>query len=477
MRLWIFLVIFCGPSWACSCGGYPPVKEAWLGSPVVFVGIVEKARFKEEASAEQSAWVRVKEAFKGVQNDEVLELQGGRMTSCSQVYAEGQTLLFYLYPSRQSGVWYAPPCHRTAPPQWAADDLRFLRGLPDTAEGNRVSGVVRLQEDDLTIGAFRSRGLAGVRVRARGDAGVIESTTDPEGVYEFRQLAPGDYKFTIDPPEKTRLSYPVVSGRVAAGDDGESGNEAGVRLEVTETSGSGIDYTLTPDTRIAGRVLGPDGGPMAGVCLRLEPVQGRFAHGSSPSSCSDSDGGYSIERIAPGTYRLVANRDGVPSASEPFGRLYYPGTSEQEKAGVLNVAGGQHLEGIDLRVPELVRRIQLRGRLVFSDGVPLAEQSISFLGLDGRGGRGSRTDGRGSFVVQILAGRAGQLTGHLTLWSGLESACPQFAEALGENRRELRLESKPTLVSGTEDLSGIEVVFPFPSCEAWVQKDRAMKAR
>lgn len=476
MRLLFFFVFLCGPAWACSCGSYPTVKEAWLDSPVVFVGVVEKARFKEEAPAEQSAWVRVNEAFKGVRNNEVLELQGGRMTSCSQVYREGQTLLLYLHPAPQSGVWYAPPCHRTATPQWAADDLRFLRGLPDTAEGNRVSGVIRLEEDDLTIGAFRSQGLAGVRVRAQSDAGEVEATTDSEGVYEFRHLTPGSYKLTIDPPDKTKLGYPVVYGRVASG-DAKSGDKAGVRLEVTETSGNGIDFTLAPDTRIAGRVLGPDGAAMADVCLRLEPVQGRFPYNSSPSGCSNSDGEYSIERIPPGAYRLVANRGGVPSASEPFGRLYYPGTSEQEKAGVLDVAGGQHLEGIDLRVPELAQRIQLRGRLIFSDGVPLAEQWISFLGLDGRGGQGSRTDAGGNFVVRILAGRPGQLTGHLNFWSGLESSCPQLAEALGDNRRALRLESRPTFVSGTEDLSGIEVVFPFPSCEAWVQKDRAMKDR
>jgi hypothetical protein len=260
-RALVGFAVFCGAAWGCSCGDYPSAKEAWAGARLVLVGTVEKSDPAvvegRIGSGEQVAWVRVQEAFKGVKKDQVLELRG-ELSSCFGGYTEGATLLLYLFPGAKHGTWVAPACHRSRTLDRAADDLQFLHGLPDSARGNRVSGTVALYEDDPVKGFHRSRDVAGVRVRLAGAAGSYDAVTDARGLYEFRNLQPGNYSIQADFPRGTTLRFPIPYGKtnlkryssLAAGDD--------LRLEVTAESGNGFDFLLAPDTRIRGRVLGPD---------------------------------------------------------------------------------------------------------------------------------------------------------------------------------------------------------------------------
>ena len=115
---WLFLLaIVCAPAWACSCGGYPSAKDAYLDSPLVFTGFVDKTdpriTSERDVVGEQIAWVRVTEPFKGVKKDQVLELRG-QGSSCFGGVREGTALLFYLYPGQKPGTWVAPVCHRSS---------------------------------------------------------------------------------------------------------------------------------------------------------------------------------------------------------------------------------------------------------------------------------------------------------------------------------------------------------------------------
>jgi hypothetical protein len=112
----------------------------------------------------------------------------------------------------------------------------------------------------------------------------------------------------------------------------------------------------------------------------------------------------------------------------------------------------------------------LRGRLIFGDGVPLADQSLDFRGNDGRYQQYGRTDANGNFVMEILAGRPGTLTGEISIWRGEEVGCPQFSAKFNPNRWAVFLKSPPYPVAGDASLSGIELAFPFPSCDAWLKK-------
>ncbi|MGJ5817658.1 MSCRAMM family protein [Paludibaculum fermentans] len=476
-RLFLF-ALTCAPAWACSCASYPSPKEAWLDSPLVFAGIVEKAVPKRSGewvrAREQSAWVRVTEPFKGVARDQVLELWG-EISSCFGGFDKGSSLLFYLHPSGKPGKWMTPACHRTGDLRSAAHDLKFLRGLPASAHGNRVSGSVEFWEDSPVKELPLNHVFQGVRVHAVGSPGSYESETDAQGVYEFRDLPPGTYTISIDYPKGTALLFPVAIGRDNPSRRLNRKPGSDMQLVVTDSSGNGYDFVLAADTRVSGHVLDPDGRPMKGVCLELEVLRHKGPDDSEISKCTERDGSYVLEKMPAGRYRLAVNRGGEMSAASPFSKFYYPGTSDTDKAAILTVAAGQHLDGIDIRVSKLARRIELRGRLIFSDGVPLPRQSFEFR-KDGGGYRESGyTDAEGNFVLPILAGRPGKLIGSFSLWRDLQDACPQFGAKFNPNGYGATLDSTPTAISGTSDLSGIEIVFPFPSCAAWLKREAERK--
>jgi len=475
MRQLALIAIMCVPAWACSCAGHPSAKDAWLDSPLVFAGFIDKTDPKiideRNMSGEQSAWVRVKEPFKGVKTDQVLELRD-QFSSCFGGFREGSALLLYLHPGQKQGTWAVWACHRSRPISDAADDLKFLRGLPASARGNRVSGTVELWEDDLVKGFHLNRVIPGVRVRAIGDSGAYETFTDAQGLYEFRDLQPGTYTIKIEYPKGTRLRFPIGYGKTRhAGPNPDDDSQ----VEVTAESGNGFDFNLASDTRISGRVLDPDGRPMKDVCLEIEPIQGNSASGSRIFDCTKPDGSYVLDKMPAGSYRIVANRSGQMTAAAPFASLYYPGTPNLDKAAVLTVAAGQPLDGIDIRVAELAQRIELRGRLIFANGVPLANQALDFRGDDGRYQQYGRTDGDGNLMMQILAGRPGKLTGEISIWRDQENACPQFGAKFNPKGYAVFLKSTPSPVAGDASLSHIELVFPFPSCDAWLKHEAERK--
>ena len=311
-------------------------------------------------------------------------------------------------------------------------------------------------------------------MRAVGAANTYETITDAQGFYEFRDLRPGTYTIKIDYPEGTTLLFPVAYGRTKLplhypykDDD--------TKLKVIAESGNGFDFILASDTRISGRVLDQNGRPTRDVCLEIEPLQGKSKNGSRIFNCTKPDGSYVLDKMPAGTYHIVANRDGRMTAAAPFGRLCYPGTPDFDKASVLTIVAGQHLEGVDIHVPQLARRIELRGRLTFSDGVPLADQLLDFRGNDDRYQQYGRTDADGNFVMQILAERPGTLTGEISIWRDQEGACPQFGAKFNPQGHAVFLKSTPSPVAGDMSLSDIEVVFPFRSCDAWLKHEAELK--
>lgn len=465
MRLFLILGIVSAPAWNCSCDSFPSAKEAWLESTLVFAGRVEKTAL-ERAPPEQTAWVRVTEPFKGVELGQVVEV----WNQFGERFHDGRELVFYLFPGAKPGTWIAPYCHRTRGLDGAPDDLKFLRELPASAVGNRVSGVVSLWNGDDPAG--QRRVFSGVRVRAIGPNGSHTTFTDQQGLYEFRNLEPGAYVIKVDYPSGMSLYLPIAYGKkvnpfhpIATGV---------AQVEVTADSGEGIDFALAPRTRISGRVLDWNGHPMQGVCIEIERLDGSFGWSSPHSPCTAPDGSYRISHFSPGTYRVVANRNGRASEAVPFAWLYHPGTSEREKARVVTVAAGQHANAIDFQVSEQDRVIVLSGQVTFSDGVPVARQLVRFREKAGSYEVHGYTDYEGSFIVQISRGVAGSIRGEILMMRPLPDACPQFEDGLVAGAL---LRSTPQPVAGDKGLSGIRVVFPIPSCKAWLEQEEARRKR
>ncbi len=200
--------------------------------------------------------------------------------------------------------------------------------------GGRPTGPI------LVRGTVRSDGpLAGVEVLYFTIDETLKSadrtragTTDADGRYEVRLSAPGPY---------------FVRARVA--DLGFVQRQ----VEITDAADQVVDLEFGTG-RISGRVVGPDGKPVAGVAVHLwysDPA--RQMPAGTASAQTKADGLFAMRGLMPGKYSLGAS----------------PGrTGDFAYASIgLVLAAGEHLENVEVRLP---RGCSVAVRVVGSDGRP-----------------------------------------------------------------------------------------------------------
>ena len=204
---------------------------------------------------------------------------------------------------------------------------------------------------------------------ARGDAGVNYATkTDETGQFVVHRVAPGSYFLDAERDGFT------VQASFGAGFPRAGG---AITLEHGETS-SDIIFRLLPWAVVAGKVTDEDGEPVPGA--RVEVMRSMYARGQRilrtlGTSTANDLGEYRIWNLPPGRYYVRATftrrsslatpadsntvRGTAPSMAYPPD--YYPGTTEPGRAALLELKGGQEMDGIDLGLAA-VRAFAVRGR-------------------------------------------------------------------------------------------------------------------
>ncbi len=201
---------------ACSCGPYASAKTLWQQAPLVFLGTVEHTAldtnvvlrfaaftlslFGVDTPGPQRAWLRAREAFKNSRTNDIYEFRQPS-SNCDIQFRDGASFLIYASQD-EGGTWTAwGACGGSKGEADAADDLRFLRALPQSATaGTRLSGLVE--------------GHPNVRVRIldRNTRVVAEVTTNASAVCEVYGLPPGRY--TVAPDLRPGASLrALVTGR------------------------------------------------------------------------------------------------------------------------------------------------------------------------------------------------------------------------------------------------------------------------
>jgi hypothetical protein len=178
--------------------------------------------------------------------------------------------------------------------------------------------------------------------------------------------------------------------------------------------------------------------------------------------CTKADGVFTMRDAPTGTVRVVANKRGDRSGSTPFGKVYYPGTEDASKAGVVTIRDGEKVEGVEIRVPQLDKRIFITGRVVYRDGTPAKKISVH-LADGGYGVRLAETDETGAFRAPLLTGKAGRIYGALNLYGPIVSRCEEYAK-LAQGRGFLTVRTPEVAFAGDADLAEVVLTLPVGAC-------------
>jgi beta-lactamase regulating signal transducer with metallopeptidase domain len=235
--------------------------------------------------------------------------------------------------------------------------------VPDADEGRQAYSQ-RLQRAETAtpghVADTEGRGIANATVKRANSSWT--ATTDAKGRFPLPELKVG---------ETANLNV-AATGFLPT------------RYEV-EVTYTGFDYVISDGwpiqlarpTKIVGRVLGPDGKPLADAPLSLDTwvhlPQNRASTGNYAQAVTDAEGWFTLDQIPPGSHVLYYPGQAPPSIT-PKGAYAIPPKGVYG-ALVVEPTDGQQLSGLVLDLSKSTASIE--GRVFGPDGKPMAGASVS----------------------------------------------------------------------------------------------------
>jgi hypothetical protein len=191
--------------------------------------------------------------------------------------------------------------------------------------------------------------------------------TNAEGKFKIERVEPGSYILSADRNGFVRQQYsarqPSTTGATLTITAGQNMKE--------------LNFKLIPQAVVTGRVLDEQGEPVLRAriqMLRITSIRGRRQ--LSPVGMSDSNdlGEFRIHSLAPGKYFLSASpMNRMQMGEGPFINAptqeqittYYPASLDEAGSRQIELAGGQTLSALDIRLKES-RVFHIRGKLAAS---------------------------------------------------------------------------------------------------------------
>ena len=458
---------------ACSCPPPKSVLDAYDAADAVL--IVRMVSVKKSEASDPALSGKVSEAtfavdrvYKGkVKVNEKLSFNQVYKTSCPSVFKEedvNSEFLFYAQaPKSDQESWSVLPCARSKAVSLATEDLLYLDNMNKRRGKTRISGKYGNDRNQDVVVAHR-------RIRIVSDEKTYETFTDEKGIFEIYDVPPGKYRLEPDVPAGWRIDRWFL--RLNSSGGALLKSPKSVQFYVEPKKHSSINLGFEPDNVLEGRLVGPKGNPLAQTCayLRRPDDNMDLVRGDTRTGCADENGRFRIESIPPGNYVLVLNQDGLAKGVAPFPRVFYPGTTEIEKAATITVALGQTLKDIDVVVPAMLDTITVEGVLLFSDDQPVASQYVHFEGIDKPGILGwstDETDEQGRFSLKIIKGLQGKLLSKMGVYHGMYRNCPVMDALVKETPQKLAvLSTQEIKIEAEQDLTNMILRFSVPSCPA-----------
>ncbi len=237
-----------------------------------------------------------------------------------------------------------------------------------TSGGKPIRGIVVIARPQL-------RNQQQMMKYMLGQAPMPRSTTDAEGNFAFTSLEVGSYQIEINAPT-------MVGMRMPANDSDKPHLNQNVIVGDGETI-ENLNYSITRGGVITGRVTRSDGSPAIGESVKLQP-QASKAQGFSrlsgvpldyESFTTDDRGIYRIYGVPHGRYKVVAGSGSDPirdvfRTNRRTRQVFYPGTTDQATAGIVEISGGVEVREIDIKLNPPENTYFVKGRVIDETGKP-----------------------------------------------------------------------------------------------------------
>lgn len=363
----VIVVLLASPAAnACSCAGNSPPCESFGTASAVFAGTVIGERVNErpkqtDRNEVELDWTpravkfSVEQAFSGVTGTEIEVFTGQGGGDCGVGFRTGQRYLVYAY--RYQDKLTTSICTRTRLFSQAAEDLAFLGTLSSARPGVTIYGGVSFED-----GKKDEPLSPDILITIEGESQRKEVRPDAEGRYRVSGLPPGKYKVTI------RLPDALTTYR----------NEE--EITVTDRGCAAVGWYVTNNGRVSGRVVNPDGEPVAGILVGLVDPGGTPKENHVKLDRTDAEGNFKFSAVPRGRYLIAVNHTRFPEQGDPtrsYPPTFYPGVIDKEQAQPITVGAGEKLNDLVVRVPAKQPPSVVKVSVVWSDGSPVAKAYLS----------------------------------------------------------------------------------------------------
>lgn len=357
---------------ACSCAGSGLPCQAFWSAEAVFSGEVEKisetsvdmSTSKDRKFIFQQNLVRfaVSEKFRGISGDSVEIITGRGGGDCGYKFEVGQSYLVYAYKNPKTGKLGTGICTRTQLLSKAGEDLEYFRSLKNAELGSTIYGKV-LKRFVFKEGETYKEPvpLANIPITLEGESGILDTFTDEKGEYRLNGLLPGEYKVRLKTPEGL-WTY-----------------EEENKVKVSNKGCAASSFVLVTRTSVSGRLYDENSLPASEISVELIPVDqisNRYQK-DKKSAFTDKDGRFTFQTIPTGTYYLGVRLDRINEPTFPYPRTFYPGTSDLKSAKTITISEGQVFQNYDFKLPEKLSPRKIEGIVVYPDGSPAPNASIT----------------------------------------------------------------------------------------------------
>lgn len=377
---------------ACSCSGQGTPCESYGHAAAVFVGTAIAVRRNEPPKQGdlRAEWMpmaykfSVEQSYLGVAGTEVEVFTGSGGGDCGYEFKMGQRYLVYAYRYREN--LGTSICTRTRSFSNANEDLAFLGTLSSAAPGVMIYGAI--MDRDGKSGPVSSE----ILVTIEGEPVRKEIRPDGEGRFRVSGLPAGNYKVILKLPD-TLTTYQHER-----------------KITVADRGCAAIQWYVTDNGRVSGRIINADGEPVARILVSLVKPGGDPKEGEKLER-TDVDGRFSFSAVPRGSYLIAVNHTRFPQLNDPVNAYppsFYPGVVDQAHAQTITVGAGEKLTNLEVRISSKLPASILSGTVVWSDGSPVVNAQLSVMDVtqDERGsGYGVAADEKGRFKIEGYTGQ------------------------------------------------------------------------